>query len=179
MKGAATEREGGGGGGGVGADMAGFVGGKGLSLFLSGFSLTIPLLSLSFLCPFPLSPSPSLCVYSTQVFLFESIRLLSTQASFSPRSLFISSTHLSLSYFLIRLFSLYHISIPLSPPFPASLPSNLLTPNNLSCLISFIPRHFLLYTILPSSSLLLSIMCISPLPPSQLLPLRLISDAVY
>lgn len=120
---------------------------------------------------------PRLRLFRPRLSLFESLRLLSTQASFSPRPPFISSsppTSPSLSLFLIPLHSLYHISIPSSPPPPPSLipslPASfhliylLLTTSHVS--FSSFPATF--PAAVPSSSSLLSIN--APLSPPPLSP---------
>lgn len=155
---------------GVRADMAVFVGGKGLSLFLSGFSLTLPLylteLPLLFMScvPFSLSPSSSPCASPAPSLSFLSqcvccqleLNFLPGPYLFHPPTSpprpsfhFVSYSHLSL------------------PPFAASfnLIYLLLTASHVLFLYS--PPLLLHY---PPFSLP-TIISVSLLPPSQLLPL--------
>lgn len=132
-----------------GADMAGFVGGKELSLFLAGFSLPLPCLH---------SPSPSLQTglpLNGDPFVVKFHFLHGPYLFHPPTSA-----------------SLLHGSHIHPPPLPCFRFDCLL--NNASNF--FIPCHFLLPLSLFSP---LSIMCSSPLPRAQLLPPCLISDAVY
>lgn len=166
--------------------MAGFVGGKGLSLFLAGFSLSVPLLSLSFLglsCfvfASSKSDSLSLCVSpDLSLSLSRSVCCQLELHFLHGPYLFHPHTSPSLSFFDSSFLFVPNIH-PSLPPFPASsLHLIYLLLNNLSCLISLFPASFSTTSYLLffcSSQLCVSL---SSLPPSQLLPLCLISDAVY
>lgn len=147
--------------------MAVFVGGKGLSLFLSAFSLTLPLyvskLPLLFLCSRPLSSSPSLSVTpATSLFVSQCV-CCQLKLNFLPGPcLFLPP--ISPSFFLLLFVSYSH---PPLPPFCAlfSLIYLFITTSHVLFLYSL---PLLLHD--PSFSLP-TIMSISLLPPSQLLPL--------
>lgn len=133
--------------------MAVFVGGKGLSLFLSAFSLTLPLyvskLPLLFLCSRPLSSSPSLSVTPATSLFLSQCACCQLKLNFLPGPcLFLPL--ISPSFFSFSFYSFCYLFI---------------TTSHVLFLYSL---TLLLHD--PSFSLP-TIMSISLLPPSQLLPL--------
>lgn len=147
--------------------MAVFVGGKGLSLFLSAFSLTLPLyvskLPLLFLCSRPLSSSPSLSVTPATSLFWVNEFAVNSSLIFSLVHVYFS--HSSLPLLFLFLF-LSHSHPPLPPLYALfSLIYLFITASHVLFLYSL---TLLLHD--PSFSLP-TIMSTSLLPPSQLLPL--------